>query len=283
MNVVSKKLRRLTHPQLRSLVKKSEQKMVQYRAENVFKSSLLNELMTDKFEYKGAEPNKILVKDAQTNEPVEVNVEHEAATIGDSFVREFWTITDKDGNLVGSKFYDIEKNSDNNWVMKAGSMSNYSSNLKGIGIRLDQIHIERAIQLGIKEIPRNSFPASTLYHAKVGFLPKEQELIKVRSASFLKDFLEEAFMFRELEDDLYEPIVVEKDGNFYLDVNKTIASTNLGRSKKLALDTSFKKIRNLLGKPSQLTLYGDQMEFWKKLLEKHSILKKLQINLTKIQ
>lgn len=280
---IVRKIKILTSPQLSSLVKKSEETMARYKKENVFQSNTMKELLSDKFEYKGKTENTVLVKDFFTGEPVELKVifsNRKFIKPEKNRVREDWTFVNTNGDIVGSKHYWIKRNIDNELTMDSGAMYSDFFDLLGVGIRLDQIQIERAKQLGITEIPRRSVPKATPYHAKMGFLPETGSLEQVKSLKHLKQVMAERapLLSNGIPKEYFEPILKELNGDFYLDVNKTHANANLNYCKHLLKKYNQRRLENLEAFDTRLLLSGEEFEQWKGILEKHSILNKLNIN-----
>ncbi len=280
---IVRKIKILTSPQLSSLVKKSEETMARYKKENVFQSNTMKELLSDKFEYKGKTENTVLVKDFFTGEPVELKVifsNRKFIKPEKNRVREDWTLINANGDIVGSKHFWIKRNIDNELVMDSGSMYSDFFDLLGVGIRLDQIQIERAKQLGITEIPRRSVPKATPYHAKMGFLPETGSLEQVKSLKHLKQVITDRapLLSNGIPKEYFEPILKEINGNFYLDVNQTHANANLNYCKHLLKKYNQRRLENLEAFDTRLLLSGEEFEQWKAMLEKHSILNKLNIN-----
>ena len=127
-------------------------------------------------------------------------------------------------------------------------MSNTSC-LKGVGSRLDQLQIERALQLGIKNVPRISRPNATLYHTKMGFLPIKQELERVKSLHSLNVLVKSVKHIWEN----YSPIIFEKNGKFFLDINTSRYMMNLNKCKEIIKKHNKKRIDNLDGNNTLLS------------------------------
>lgn len=280
---IIRKIKIITSPQLNSLVKNSEEIMARYKKENVFKSNTMKELFSDKFEYNGKTENTVLVKDFFSGEPIELKVvfsNRKYIKPEKTRIREDWDLINANGDVVGSKHYWIKKTIDDELVMDPGSMYSDFFDLLGVGIRLDQLQIERAKQLGIREIHRIAAPKATPYHAKMGFLPDTVRLEDVKSPKHLKKVISEYFpKFKDgIPKKFVEPIITEFNGNFFLDINKTHANANLNYSKHLLEKLKQRRLENLNGINSSLTLSGEEYDQWKAMLEKHSILNKLNIN-----
>lgn len=167
--------------------------------------------------------------------------------------------------------------------MYSGQMDNFSKIYGGVGIRLDQMHIERALQLGVDSIPRESLAKATLYHTKMGFVPIEKKLVQLKSINQVKNFTEEEFCYKAKSIPLneFEPVIVQKGRKFYIDVNKTQTLTNLKMCKRQIEKTGFRRILYLDSTYTNLTLSGQELLRWKQIIKGHEILPKLSFILPK--
>ena len=254
---------------------RSKQLMTEYK-NNMFQTTVFKNLLTDRFDYQGTKPNTILVQDKVTEEPVELDVVFEHIEISPYVARENWKLYNKKGKLVGSKYYGIQKRLGDSTYMRTGSMSSYSKNLRGIGTRLDQFHVERALQLGINEIPRTAQPRATYFHAMMGFTPVQGHLIPIENNN-LAEAMEKAFYYLDKID--FEPIIIEKEGAYYIDCNATLANANLNKCKDFCADNKKEKIeKKLKGQPTTLMLTGEELQKWKEAIKGHTILDKLNFD-----
>lgn len=262
--------------QLRAAVEASKEIMQRYRDENVFKSHTMNEILTDRFDYIGHKPNTILLKNMRTGEPLKAQVNFKVKRNEQNLkkIDEIFTITDEYERELGKKDYSIQRLENGQCKMFAGDMESHTREIAGVGVRLDQIQIERALQLGIDTLPREALPKATYYHTMMGYLPIEEKLIEVKSAKQIKNFTEEQFKgcagAIPIED--FVPIIIEKDGKFYIDVNKTQANASLNMCKKIVERTNVRRILDLHSKYTDLELKGKELEHWKSLIAEHQIL-----------
>ena len=269
MAILLEKYNILNNSNIYSLLEKSKKATSEFK-QQAFKTSTLKELITDKFEYSGSEPNVILVKDKNTGKPVKLNVFFEKIPISTDIDIENWELY-RDEKLVGTKNYAIQVRPTGVKTMRVGNMHNFSNNLSGIGTRLDQLHIERALQLGINSIPRAALPQATYYHAMMGFQPITAKLVLIENNN-LPEAMKKAFPYIEKFD--FEPIIIQKDGNFYIDCNTTLACANLNKCRELCEQKKSKgKIKKINGEITTLALSGEELVKWKEILDKHSILK----------
>lgn len=277
---IKKLITRITSPKLSGLAKQSAVRMKQYKDENVFKSSVLQELMTDTFEYRGDFKNTFLVKNRETGKPAElvVDIFQKPYIPSLHMIEESYVVTDPANNrIVGKKNYILKKFADGKFKMHQGEMENYNPMYAGVGVRLDQLQIERALQLGIDSIPRTSYPESILYHTKMGFLPSELDLEPVKNTLQLKNYVDEDFC-KYIPKRYFQPVVVEKDGRFFLDTNKTLADASLRRSKDILAETGHHRILDLSPINVYMSLAGEELQKWKQLIKKHPLLEKFRYN-----
>ena len=249
---------------------KSNEHMSNFK-KTAFQTSFLKSLICDKFEYQGTKPNTLLVQNKITDELTELQVDFEQTFITPDLIREDWKLFDKKGNLVGTKYYGIEKRPDNKIYMRTGSMTTLDNIYRGIGTRLDQLQIERALQTGIESIPRTAQPQATFFHVMMGFLPLEGRLIPVENN--LAETMEKTFFHLNKID--FDPVLVEKNGKIYIDCNKTLANANLIKCKSICEKKGKGKIKKIDGKPTNLELSNDELKQWKEIIKNHSLLDKL--------
>lgn len=270
---------KITKPKLIKAVNDSAEIMRMYKENNIFTSNIMKELLTDTFEYSGNKANTILVKEVKTGKPFEAYVKYSYKTdsIDKDLFHETIQLLDNKDFLIGQKTYGIKKLPNGKFEMISGNMYNNRPTLEGIGFRLDQMQIERAIQLGIETIPRFSLAKAILYHTKMGFLPTTKSLIKIPESNSLNKTAEEFFEKIRGEIPLSEfiPVVIEKNGKFYIDVNKTKANAELSFVKKKIAQKQEKRIYDLESKPVDLSLSGEELETWKEIIQKYPILSKL--------
>lgn len=268
---------------LAEAAEKSRRIMQKYK-ENAFKSKTISEMLSDKFEYKGKRPGIIYIKNAKNGRPVEAKLVVDRQYIANfpGAMQETYSLKDDYNRLIGEKTFIVKRNNDGTYRMLPGEMVNYSRDFSGVGFRLDQIQIERALMLNISAIPRDATAKATLYHTKMGFLPVENRLVELRDGDNLDDFVKKEFNSyrKSIPLEKFVPIVVQKDGKFYIDINKTIANANLQKCKEIIERTKVRRILALEAAMSYLRLGGEELMRWKKLLEGHSILERLKINLS---
>ena len=280
---ISKIITKIASSKLTKAAKKSALRMEQYKDENLFQSSMLRELMTDRFEYKGSRLDTILVKNRETGHPVklQVKVKQEPYLSPERhMLRELYELVDTDAKcVVGEKDFYLKRFKDGTYKMFQGHMNNYNPDYVGVGIRLDQMQIERALSLGIDYIPRTSFPGAIIYHTKMGFLPVEKSLDEVKNFKQVKDFLEEDLKTLSILDDIsfsyFKPFITNKEDKFYIDLNKTKALASYAKSRDILAKSGHHRILNMNKDCVYMALQGKELEQWREILKSHPILSKL--------
>ena len=279
------------------LAQKSENYMQQVQTENIFKSATLPRIMTDRYDYQGDKPDTICVIDRRTGEPRELTVDVQQFSMPDGAMYEEYSLLDKAGEIVGCKNFAVDYNSYYaEYSMRTGSMDNASNDLIGVGARLDQIHVERAAELGIERIPRFSVFTGLLYHLKMGFLPDSTEndlgFTKISRPSdmdfYISEMNEELKKYKKehkgiIPKDLkIVPIVVKKGYEYFLDLKQTAVYLGFALSQCIMAKTDAHKIitrymplKMSFGKGVRMSLSGEQLKHWQNLIKGHEILPKL--------
>lgn len=272
----------IKNPRLSYAVKTSKKAMRLYREENVFDTKSLTELLSDSFTYTGNKPNTVLVKSRKTGTAVPVSINLKTEKYGRGVV-ENYSFYDESGKLVGKKDFRMENHPKFGKQMYPGGMENLSNGeLIGLGIRADQIQIERALENGITKISRESAAQATLFHAKMGFLPKEGELIEVSTYKEALKYMEDyAKQSPDINISNFRPIIIKKDGRFFIDLNKTQAYANVKEIKqRLKNSGSYKAdFKQALG--TELELSGAELQQWKKFIERQPLTTSLNFEFPK--
>ncbi|MBO5737923.1 hypothetical protein J6R97_01135 [bacterium] len=243
--------------------------MFKYK-KNCFNSSTLEKLLTPEYTYKGNKPNTIFCIDKKTKAPIEISVKTEKHTFGRT-TQETYSFYDQKGQKVGEKRFGIEMHPNLGNSMQTGTMQNFSDDIIGIGIRGDQIQIERALDLGITKIPREAAAQATLFHTKMGFLPIETELVPVSSYKMAKRKMQNFdIAWNYKTESKAKPIIQFKNGQFYLDLNRTNAYNNLQEAQSLCQSNNKTRI-NFRGNSTELELAKSQLMKWQKLIGKNFI------------
>lgn len=276
MNFISQVVSSLIKPKLTRMAMTSKNVMQNCEQKYAFNSKTLKTLFTDDFCYKGNIPNIILVKDSKTGLPAPLKVD----LIRQDGI-ENCHFADSKNNIVARKLYFLTTNASKKYEILPGYMSNDSNgSLAGVGIRLDQLQIERALQKKIETIPLCSLPKSLIFHLKMGFLPSEEEkLLRVKSYKDVlkyKEIYEKEFP--QLKQYSLLPIVVQKNLSFYIDRNKTHAVTILRKLEQELQNGRDKCLADLCGISGiAMELSGKALEHWKTLIAKQPILQNLKV------
>ncbi|MBR1775517.1 hypothetical protein IJ750_00380 [bacterium] len=274
----------VTRLQLDKTAMAAQDRIAKLTSETLFQSETLHTIMQDKFDYKGDKQNTIYVINAKTGEPEEISVKTSVNRSADgSYMYERIDMYDKDEEHVGRKDYSIVKNAETDkYKMKHGRMDNFSEKYKGIGIRLDQIQIERAIQMKINKIPRLSTSEAILYHMKMGFEPATIErynltnLSKVAMSMLSSTWKTLMKSTKEYNCQLF-PIIVKSDNDYLFDVNKTKAYMYLQHCIDYIKKNGTYKTNNYICFDNvSLELKDMALLVWKIIIKGHEILPKLK-------
>jgi len=237
-----------------------------------FSSKTLKTLMCNQ-KFKTTKPNSVMAISSVNNEPIELSYNIASSNNGERCINIFSPTNEK--LKFGNKTFSI-KRTINGWKMKSGSMSSREETckeqgIKGIGILEDKIQIAEALKMGIKSIPRLSVPDATLFHVRMGFLPKP-ELRRIRTQEHLQKILNSIKEYSsDLEDKHITPIIVCKRGIFgnkyYIDTNATQCLANI-RAIKSRVGSDYSQARHLHMNSDfvDLELSGENLQKWKKLI-----------------
>lgn len=261
---------------LQNLLTESKRTFSNFKKENVLNSATLREMFTPQYIYRGEKPNTYLVKSLETNRPVEIQAEmkksrslfYEPDSHTDFYQYRFY---DKFRNELGYKtFYINYKSSEKGFKqMYIGYMENEANELyKGLGVRAEEIQIKAALDNNIEYIPRSACGSATLYHTKMGFLPQTDDLLEVKSEFDVNRYKNGlSRRSKDIKQKNFQPIIVEKDGKYYIDVSKTQALANVAEIRdRLAEGYSFNDLETLDLDSSPLSLSGEELEYWKNLI-----------------
>lgn len=267
-------LRLFSKPDLSSYITASKAAMQELCAER-FNSKTLKTFYSND-EFVSTKPNTVIVQSKITGKPVEIVYELTKQKCSDfidslafGFFKSFddnWSFGYKDF-LIKRPFFGLGKPK-----FMSGLMSSNVDHLVGIGIRQDELQVREALKMGVKKIPRFSTPKATLYHVRMGYMPKPK-LIRIRHPQKIKVEIDKlATNAPDVKKEFFTPIIVEKKGLFgtryYLDVNTTNAIANI-RQIKYMIDGKpilAKSIR-FSGEHIPMELSGDGLETWKRMLD----------------
>lgn len=277
---INKLMTLVKSPRLYKTSRKSSQEVLRLKQELLFQSKTMKELFTDAFEYKGNEKGVIYLMDRATGKPTPVLVKiKQNPFMGkkEHVVENLYLINPENNLIVAHKHYDINLVEGGKKIMYQGEMGTYDTNFVGAGIRLDQIQIARALEIGAESIPRSSYPQSVIYHMKMGFLPIENlELMK--STRALNKYARRNYKshYSKLSSKYFKPIVVRKENKFYLDKDWTLVRACVLKCKEVLESTKKSRVRGFDSFIIRMQLSGEELAKWKKILEKFPILDKLK-------
>jgi len=270
----------LKSPRLYRTHKTSAKEISKLKEQFVFQSRTLNELFTDAFEYKGKEKGIIYLKDKITGRPTPVIVKISQKPYffnKRNMVEEsVYLINPKTKTVIADKHYDLKNIDKNKKIMYQGEMHSYDDNFVGAGIRMDQIQIARALELGIEYVPRTSYPQAIIYHLKMGFLPIE-DLQLLHSIKELKKCIKSTYQnfHKKLPQKYFKPLIKQNNHKFYLDKGWTITRASILKCQEILKKAQNTRIKDFDSFAIQLQLRNEELEKWKNLLKKYPILNKL--------
>ena len=197
-----------------------------------FNSQTLKTFFTE-VAYKTTKPNTVVVQSRTTERPIEIayNRTHKVFSDEEDFEFSFFYPNDKSW-ILGVKDFLIRKSIIPFLKPKfnPGLMRTNVDDLVGLGIRADELQVREAIKRGVSKISRYSTPKATLYHVRMGYLPKP-ELVRVRNPQDIDVQLVKMMQFADIDRQFYTPVIVKKKGLFgpryYIDVNTTQAIANI--------------------------------------------------------
>ena len=212
-------------------MRKSQIAMRELTAES-FNSNTLRTFFTDDA-YRTTKPNTVIVQSRQTEKPIEIIYEcvHNISRRFEDFTFSFFRPNDKSSRLAMKDFL-VERSFLPFLKPKfaCGLMKTDVDDVVGLGIRADELQVREAIKKGVSKIGRMSTPKATLYHVRMGYMPKP-ELVRVRSPRDITSQIIKISQFSDIDRQFYTPIIVEKKGLFgpryYIDINTTQALANI--------------------------------------------------------
>lgn len=275
---IYKLITQISEPRLYKASKKSIKEVMEIKQKYLMKSKLLQELFTDEFEYKGNKKGIVLLKNRTTGEPVPVKVdisqkvfsEHTQMSVESCKLYDI-----EKEQLIAQKDYYLKKQGSKT-IMYQGEMLSVKPEYAGAGIRMDQIQIARAVELGVDSIPRTACAQAIIYHTKMGFLPKEDALYidNIKDANnFIKGLYTK--LDTNLPPQVFYPIIFEREGLFFLDRNWTLASACLKKCQQILEATQSHRILDFDNFTVLMKLSGKELAKWRDLLQEHPILEKL--------
>lgn len=269
-------LRLAPHYELDALVKRSKDVMAEYG--ELFKSKTLEKLYTPEYHYTGCLPNSTYIIDKKTGKRKIMFISSKKIKDTPNCIQEEEYI----GNTLGLKelgyknFGTISK--DGTKKITPGAMeSKVNNRYAGTQIRLTQIEVERAMQIGEENIPLYSVAEALPFHTMMGFRPTKNYNIEIRSVSDVKkemDLILKSNVF--IDEKHFTPIVLEKDGKYYFDRNQTNANALLRQLKENKENGIKRDFHSIIPANSiVMNLSGTELEAWKqRALSQPILLKK---------
>lgn len=255
-----------------ALVQKSQEAVKEISREQ-FNSETLKALFMP--EFKPKTPDCVMaVSTTKPSKPVEVAYKMlEEENDGTKIITLDLYSKKPENTLLGKKLYLIDTDAEGKLVMKSGSMSSEEeackqAGVKGIGMLEKMLQIKDAIERGIDKIPCYSRARATLFHLKSGFTPVPE--LKEISSQYRLDKA-----MKELNDCAYDtysrnftPIIVKKDGKYYLDENTTLCLAYLRQIKENYAKGLGEGVRPFIsGRIVELELAGENFNKWKQMIE----------------
>lgn len=256
------------------LVKRSKEVMSEYGT--FFKSKTLEKLYTPEYHYQGSLPKTTYIIDKKTGKRKLMFItrsKHKGFHEGTEEQYSGWTYGLR--SLGEKSFETIDKNG-NPKISPGAMISDANHRYAGTQIRLTQIEVERAMQIGEKSIPLHALPEALPFHTMMGFRPNTQYSAEVKS---LADVEKEMFLITGssiLKKEFFTPIVHSKDGKYYFDRNQTVANALIRFFKKEADEGVERNFHAVFPANSvDMNLSGTELEAWKqRALSQPILLKK---------
>lgn len=257
--------------EMAELIQRSKEAMQEISNEN-FNSETLRTLFTTDFKPKTPR-HMMAISTTQPQKPVEVGYKIYARS--DSMVSIDVFSKESEECLLGHKEYFLDSDKEGNRVMESGYMSSdkeacEKAGVKGIGTIENILQVIEAIKNGIRQIPRNSYARATLFHLKMGFTPVQQ-LEEIDSIRTLDTVLKRMTDYSALDISSrnYTPIIVAKDGKYYLDENTTQCIANLRQIRQNYRNGLGDSVRPFIrGRGVTLELSGKNYDIWKDMIAK---------------
>lgn len=243
------------------------------------KSETLKELYTDA--YKPIQPKECLttVKSLKTGEAYPVKfVGPIVNKISPKKVYKMdYSIRDYDNVLLGDKEFGVYAQKNKPEIIPGFIHSYKNDEFSGIQIRLLQAAIELANKLGIKKIPLDSLIPAVKFHTMMGFKPLKSYSTKIESVDEIHNVLEQKY--RSLRKDYYMseviPILSNKDGDYYIDFNRTLYCTAMKHNQTIQNMTGLRHLPESSSKLEYVVNMGMTkrgMSVWKNRMSGFEIL-----------
>lgn len=249
---------------------------------NLFKSKTLDRLYTADYKYSGALPNSTYIIDKQTGKRKLIFVSQNKQTFNNekNSVKEIYTAKTYGLKNLGEKYFSIVADENKKNAIKYGEMQSFANDrYSGTQIRLTQLEVERAMQLGIDKIPLYALAKALPFHTMMGFRPVEA-FYEVKNVPDVTRCMDSVYKFcPQVRKEHFTPIIHSKENKYYFDCNQTVANAVLRQLKEIE-DTGIKRnfSRTFEACSVKMELSGTELEMWKQralsqpiLLDKHKL------------
>lgn len=204
------------------------------------KSKTLEELYTDEFRTQKTKSLITTVKSLKTGKPVNAELIENMIT-GLSYSKDhrlnLELVVNKIINL-GYKSFGIFVNEGRKGLFSTGRMLSYQTErFAGTQIRLLQATIEHAKRYGIKTMPLFSLLPAVRFHTMMGFRPIKTYDIEVKTEKDIQKSIIKFFRrigTTELNMDEIIPILSQRKGKYYLDINRTLYCSMMKHNERIA-------------------------------------------------
>lgn len=269
-----KKLEPTDEKKLSAMVERSKEIMAEYGT--FFKSKTLEKLYTPEYHYQGSLPKTTYIIDKKTGKRKLMFItrsKHKGFHEGIEEQYSGWTYWLR--SLGEKSFETIDKNG-NPKISPGAMVSDANHRYAGTQIRLTQIEVERAMQIGEKSIPLHAVPEALPFHTMMGFRPNVQYSYEVRSVADVEKELSLIINSSVIKKEFYTPIVHSKDGKYYFDINQTVANALIRFFKKETDEGVERNFHAVFPANSvDMNLSGIELEAWKqRALSQPILLKK---------
>ena len=255
------------------VIKKSEAPLTPIGLKGLEKSATLEKMFTPAFKVPqeltkdGYYATSIIDKATGKVQKAYVKMIESAPKSNSTDIAENWGLYVKHSNgqyeLIGNRKFTV---SDANHALTSGWMDSYmgGGDYSGIGVRLHQIGVERALQKGFKKVQITAIDDAFPFHYKCGFRA-DSSVKEVITKAELDKFINEALASSHLSlEEIKESLVLESIGE---DKFKISAKT---------FENIVKKVYAKTGKPDfdfdvPMALEGSSFDKWAKLAKSQPI------------
>lgn len=276
-NLVStvKKLENPDEQILSAMVERSKEIMAEYGT--LFKSKTLEKLYTPEYHYEGVLPRTTYIIDKKTGERKLMFITRSKHKGFHEGIEEQYTGRTYGLKPLGEKSFETIDKYGNPKISPGAMISDSNNRYAGTQIRLTQIEVERAMQIGQESIPLHSLPEALPFHTMMGFRPTKTYSTEVKTVEEIK--LELSFLINSsamIKEEHFIPIVHYEGGKYYFDRNQTSANALLRQLKENDENGIKRNFHSVIPANSvYMDLSGRELEAWKqRALSQPILLKK---------